>query len=320
MNKTNTTYRATIRDRKSCRSFNQEYLTPADKKELVDFIAALADSNLFVLEKGEGEKKMTLDYGVIKGHNTYILGIVKHSPTARLFYGYHMEKVVLKATEMGLGTCWIGYFDHDYFNDLDIKEGYKIPGVVVIGYPLDIVTLPQRFLRFTANASKRLPWEKLFFDYTTKAPLSSPTSFAHSADTSHTSAAGSSHTSEAHSSPTSASSSKIQGQYAESLEMVRLAPSSSNSQPWRVYFDEPAQEFHFFKKPKNRIYESMGMHELDLGIAMAHFEVTSLENGLAGSWIIHPETNENKNKVELVKQQNIPFVDDLQYIISWKCK
>jgi len=293
MNKTNTTYRATIRARKSCRTFNQEYLTPSDKKELEEFIAnitdaninaANTDSNLFVLEKREGEKKMTLDYGVIKGHNTYILGIVKDNPVARLYYGYHMEKVVLKATEMGIGSCWIGYFDHSYFNDLDIKEGYKIPGVVVIGYPVDNITLPQRFLRFTANASHRLPWEKLFFDYRTKAPLSSQTV----------------------------------GQYAESLEMVRLGPSSSNSQPWRVYFDELAQEFHFFKKPKNRVYEAMGMHELDLGIAMAHFELTSQENGLAGSWVIHSEAKAGKNKVELVKQQNIPFVDDLQYVISWK--
>jgi Cu2+-containing amine oxidase len=72
-----------------------------------------------------------------------------------------------------------------------------------------------------------------------------------------------------------------------------------------VYFDEPAQEFHFFKKPKNRIYEAMGMHELDLGIAMAHFELTSQENDLAGSWVIHSEAK---------------TVEDLQYIISWKIK
>lgn len=51
------------------------------------------------------------------------------------------------------------------------------------------------------------------------------------------------------------------------------------------------------------IYESMGMHELDLGIAMAHFELTSQKNGLAGSWVIHSEAK---------------AVEDLQYMISWK--
>ena len=294
MNKTNTTYRTTIVARKSCRTFNQQYLTPAHKKELEDFIATATDSNLIVLEKAEGEKKIKLDYGVIKGHNTYILGIVKDNPVARLYYGFHMEKVVLKATEMGLGTCWIGYFDHSYFDDMVIEKGYKIPGIVVIGYPVDNVTLPQRFLRFTANASQRLPWEKLFFDYTTKAPLKSESTFT-----------------------TSAAFQTLR-QYAESLEMVRLAPSSSNTQPWRVYFDEPAQEFHFFKKPRNRIYEVMGMHELDLGIAMAHFELTSQENGLAGSWIIHADSKVDKNFDESVKKNAIPFIEDLQYIISWK--
>jgi len=32
-----------------------------------------------------------------------------------------MEKVVLKATEMSLATCWVGYFDAEYFN-ADIKS------------------------------------------------------------------------------------------------------------------------------------------------------------------------------------------------------
>ncbi|MEN6618019.1 MAG: nitroreductase family protein [Rikenellaceae bacterium] len=285
-----------IKKRKSCRTFNQEHLTPADKKALEDFIGKNSKSinnstfegdqeiNLFILEKGDEEKKMKLDYGVIKGNNTYILGITKSTPAARLNYGYVMEKLVLRATEMGLATCWIGYFDHDYFNDLKIEEGYKIPGIVVIGYSAEKATLPERFLRFTANASQRLPWDKIFFDYQSKFPLTPQTI----------------------------------KDYSESLEMVRLAPSSSNTQPWRIYFDQPANEFHFFKKPKNRIYESMGMHELDLGIAMAHFELTSQNNGLPGSWICHTAGEIKDDSVTAENQAQVPFADDLQYMISWR--
>jgi hypothetical protein len=32
--------------------------------------------------------------------------------------------------------------------------------------------------------------------------------------------------------------------------MVRLALSSGNTQPWRVFFDDTTNEFHFFKKEK----------------------------------------------------------------------
>src|SRR5665647_935903 len=93
-----------IKKRKSTRTFNQEYLTPEHKKALEVFIGQIGkgiggeEINLFILEKGDGEKKMTLDYGVITGHNTYLLGITKDNPVTRLNYGYVMEKLVLKAT------------------------------------------------------------------------------------------------------------------------------------------------------------------------------------------------------------------------------
>lgn len=275
----------TIKRRKSCRTFNQERLTQTDKNALDQFIRlnnkGLNDQtlNLFILEKGAGEKKMKLAYGAVSGHNTYMLGKIKSDPISRLNYGYLMEKIVLKATELGVATCWIGYFDHDYFNDLVTEDGYVVPGLVVTGYAAEKATISEKFIRFTANASQRLPWNLLFFDYLTKAPLSSTLT---------------------HSGP------QLIKEYAESLEMVRLSPSSSNTQPWRIYFQEQANEFHFFKKPKNLIYEKMGMHELDLGIAMAHFELTSLSNGLTGKWIDH-------------SKEDIDNISNLQYIISWKC-
>jgi hypothetical protein len=95
--------------------------------------------------------------------------------------------------------------------------------------------------------------------------------------------------------------------YTDSLEMVRLAPSSGNTQPWRVFFDDNANEFHFYKKPISNRYEIRGLHDIDMGIAMSHFELTSLQNHLSGSWI--------KNVKE-----NVKTIDDLQYIMTWKCQ
>lgn len=276
----------TIIVRKSCRTYNQEYLTPSDKKALEEFIAqnkkvVSGDNiNLTILEKGLGEKKMKLAYGAIKGNKTYLLGTIKDDPIARLNYGYLMEKVVLRATELGVASCWVGYFDHDYFNDIVLEKGFVIPGLVVIGYAAEKKTIPEKFMRYAIGASQRLPWEKLFFNYNTLVPLSTATINKNSTCT-------------------------LQ-KYSDSLEMLRLAPSASNTQPWRIFFDEKSDEFHFFKKPKNRIYESMGMHELDMGIAMAHFELASLNNGLNGSWITY----------SAIKTAQVP--DELQYIISWK--
>jgi hypothetical protein len=89
--------------------------------------------------------------------------------------------------------------------------------------------------------------------------------------------------------------------------MVRLAPSSRNTQLWRVFFDNEANEFHFFKKIISKRYESRGLHDIDMGISLSHFELTSLQNGLSGSWLKQ-------------KKENVNLIDDLQYIMTWKCE
>lgn len=273
-----------IKKRKSTRTYKPERLTPEHKKAIEDFICQNnkgiggEEINIVILEKAESEKQMKLAYGAIKGNHTYLLGMARHNPETRLNYGYIMEKIVLKATELGVASCWIGYFDHDYFNDLNLEKGFVIPGLVIIGYAAQRLSSAEKLMRFAVSASQRLPWDRLFFDYQTKSPLVAETS------------------------PNIA---ETINDYTESLEMLRLAPSSSNSQPWRVYFDKPANEFHFFKKPKSQIYERLGMHELDLGIAMAHFELTSQKNGLKGNWVR--------------KQEGIAAPEEgLQYMISWQ--
>lgn len=239
---------------------------------------------------------MKLAYGAIKGNNTYLLGITKDDHSARLNYGYIMEKLVLKATELGLSTCWVGYFDHEYFSDLKIQKGFVIPGLVVIGYAAEKRSLPEKLMRYAVSASQRLPWERLFFDFQTKDPLNTIRDQENLNELN-----------------------TIVEQYKESLEMVRLAPSASNTQPWRIFVDCIRKEFHFFKKPKNKIYENMGMHELDIGIAMAHFELTSQNNGLNGSWISYSDKPLlGRAKMESKEETKEYDFSDLQYMVSWK--
>lgn len=268
----------TIKRRISTRTFNQVALKPTDKKDLESFIIENSKGlgneviNFRIIEKNDGDKQMKLDYGMIKGHNAYILGTSKSTVASRVNYGYLMEKVVLKATEMNMATCWVGYFDYSYFNEVSIEDGFDIPGIVIVGYSEGRETYIGKTFRFALNASKRCSWDKLFFNYKLKTPLNP----------------------------------KYVKKYSDSLEMVRLAPSSGNTQPWRVFFDDTTNEFHFFKKSISKRYELRGLHDIDMGIALSHFELTSLQNGLSGSW--HKHTKEN-----------VSTIDDLQYIMTWKC-
>ena len=46
------------------------------------------------------------------------------------------EHIVLQATELGLGTCWIGSFYHDKMAELiNLPKDYKIVALLPVGYP-----------------------------------------------------------------------------------------------------------------------------------------------------------------------------------------
>ncbi len=52
--------------------------------------------------------------------------------------GIAMEHMVLKATELGLGTCWIGWFNDEKIKAiLHIPKGVKVPALLAVGYPAD---------------------------------------------------------------------------------------------------------------------------------------------------------------------------------------
>jgi nitroreductase len=267
-----------IKTRKSCRTFAPVSLKSTHRKILQEYITenmkTIDDEiiELNIIEKKEDDEKMKLNYGSIKGHNTYVLGKSKSTVDSRVHYGYLMEKVVLKATEIGLSTCWIGYFDHTYFNEMRIEPGYEIPSLVIVGYSSQKPSALDRLSRFAVKASKRKEWKELFFEYPSGMPLHPD----------------------------------LTGKYATSLEMVRLSPSAGNTQPWRIFFDHRLNEFHFFKKPVSESYEKRGLHDIDLGISLSHFELASSINHQAGKW--------TKQSVETVVA-----TDDLQYIITWKC-
>ncbi|MBT4319329.1 nitroreductase, partial [Candidatus Bathyarchaeota archaeon] len=70
-------------------------------------------------------------------------------------------------------------------------------------------------------------------------------------------------------------------EYATALEMVRLAPSASNGQPWRIYLE--GDKLHLHVEPRKG-YGSI--NRLDMGIAMSHLELTLAEQGIKGKWAI----------------------------------
>ena len=68
--------------------------------------------------------------------------------------GIAMEHMVLKATELGLGTCWIGWFNENRLKEiLGIPKRIKVSALLAVGYPKDDCS----------RKRKRKPIEKIVF-------------------------------------------------------------------------------------------------------------------------------------------------------------
>ncbi|HSQ84075.1 MAG TPA: nitroreductase family protein, partial [Desulfobacterales bacterium] len=68
--------------------------------------------------------------------------------------GIAMEHMVLKATELGIGTCWIGWFDENKLKEiLNIPKKIKVSALLAVGYPKGEST----------RKIKRKPVEKIAF-------------------------------------------------------------------------------------------------------------------------------------------------------------
>jgi nitroreductase len=94
------------------------------------------------------------------------------------------------------------------------------------------------------------------------------------------------------------------GEYAKVLGAVRKAPSASNKQPWRIIRDKE-NTFHLFMKENsfyNNLLKDVKIQNIDMGIAMCHFDLAAKELGLDGAWEIKAPSLESEN---------------LKYIVSW---
>jgi nitroreductase len=193
-------------------------------------------------------------YGMIRGARTFLAGAVQAAERAFEDFGYLLELLVLQATDLGLGTCWLGgTFDRSGFaRVLGLREGELLPAVTPVGLATERRDLLERVIRFGAGSVRRRAWEQLFFDGRWNEPLRE---------------AGA-------------------GAYTAALEAVRLAPSASNRQPWRILRAAEDGPYHLFleRTPGYGRVAGIDLQRLDLGIAMAHFDLAAAEAGLRGGW------------------------------------
>ena len=244
-----------VQDRVSIRSYEERSLTKEDKSKLMDFNASLTnpfgvDVKVQYISKDKGVEDVQLGtYGTIRGAKDFLAITVKDQPYAMEAVGYQFENLVLYATDMGLGTVWLaGTFNRkDFKNVIEISDEDLFPCICPVGYPGQKRSFIEKITRASLGSKKRKEWDKLFFLDDFSKSLTKEDA----------------------------------GRYTDALDMLRLAPSATNAQPWAVV--KEGDKFHFFCNYKNSINNDVKkIKHLDLGIALSHFHQTAMSDGLNG--------------------------------------
>jgi nitroreductase len=87
------------------------------------------------------------DAGTHDGMNYYLVDV-----------GISMQQLILAATDMELGTCWIGGFDEAKIKKaLGIPENIKVVAMTPLGYPADKEGLGSKLRKTVIGGGKRKP-------------------------------------------------------------------------------------------------------------------------------------------------------------------
>lgn len=285
------TFRTTVSDlvkrRFSCRTYLKIPIEGDQQHLLSEFLASnqtgpLGTSARFALIAATDQDCKSLKglgtYGTIRGATGFIVGALEQGSKNLEDYGYLMEHAILFATDLGLGTCWLGgsFSKSNFAKKIAPARGESVPAVTAIGC-IASGARSKDLIRKGAGSDHRLPWARLFFKERLGKPIT----------------------------PEQA------GAYAESLEMLRLAPSASNKQPWRIVRN--GGNWHFYlQRTKGygkdtmlfRLLRLADLQRIDMGIAMCHFELVARQCGLKGCWEVDDPGFEKPG-------------ESIEYTVSW---
>lgn len=268
----NTSVKDVIRNRTSIRTFQPDPISSADRTKLNEIVGKSTNPfgvpvDIRILDAGENN----LSSPVIVGANTYIAAKAQKIPKYELAIGYQLQDVLLDAEELGLGNVWLAatLSRAAFEKAMQVRDNEVMPAASPLGYPAAKRSIRESMMRKALKADTRLPYGDLFFKETFSQPLNP----------------------------------KEAGRFGEALEMMRLAPSATNKQPWRAVVD--GDTVHFYEKKSKGMENKLGdIQKVDVGIGLAHFDRTLKEAGVDGQFID--------------SDPGLPHGDSIEYLVSYK--
>lgn len=270
----NQSFSELIEKRKSIRIYKETSVEKEKIDEIKNFIKNIETpfDKYFRIELFDLQEEIVgedfVSYGMIKGAKLYIGIAVKKEPFAYENLGFVFEKLILFVTSLGLGTCWFGgnLKGSSFEKAMNLKEEEIFPIMTPIGYGMDAYTLTEKIVKFAIGSNKRKDFAKLFFEDNFKKSLKMDK----------------------------------ENPIVEALEMLRLAPSAINLQPWRVL--KMDNTYHFYVVNPKKKDDNFYIQRIDMGIGLAHFIMTLEEKNIKGQFV-----NSKPN-----------IKSEFDYVISWE--
>jgi len=246
-----------IQKRVSVRTYTDQEVDEKTRADLLDYAGTLkapwgnaARFAWVALKSDEADKTEKIGtYGMIKGAQLFLAGAIKKAPGAVEDFGYLFEAILLKATELGLGTCWLGgTFDRaDFTARLNLQADEFIPAVSPVGFATASRRLKEVLIATVMQVRTRLALKDV------------------------------------------AVVNGEPGMFTNALEAVRLGPSASNKQPWRIFLGQDGVAHFYLEETPG--YNSVAVtrvgfpiQSLDMGIAFYHWQTVLQDEGIFGTW------------------------------------
>ncbi len=267
-----------VKKRYSVRNYKEQEVELDKRKAIESFVNSLDNPfgkkvNFHYLDNREMKDEDKLGtYGVIKGAMQYIGTTIKLEPMALEALGYELEAVILYLAHLELGTCWLGgtFNRKGFAKAMNIEEDEIFPIITPYGYAATKKHMKEIVMRKMIKADQRKEWNQLFYINDFQTTLTKEKA----------------------------------GDLEVPLEMVRLGPSASNKQPWRILIKDNACHFYEYKQPGYSDSFPYDIQRVDMGIAAAHFDFSVKEKGLIG----YCDT-------ECEPELELP--DHMEYVFSW---
>ena len=108
-----------------------------------------------VLNNGDAFNGFRKSYGLLSGVQNYIALIAKPNDILAMEkLGYFGECLVLQATNMGLGTCWVAGFDRKSCK-ASLEESEQVVCAITIGHVPDVLSTKEKVIRWGTHRKSK---------------------------------------------------------------------------------------------------------------------------------------------------------------------